>query len=150
MGNKLLVSMPWEGMISKMNIRSEKGYTGIDIATSVIVIFIFISIIAMLSYNFNTTSMEIEHRAEALDIAIEQIESMKTKSWQEITTEDTAYRQTQEIKQGYYRTIIVQDYHDIDSSKTAQIIKKVTVRIEYKLRKNMKKIELSTIITRES
>jgi len=35
-------------------IRSQKGYTGIDIAISVIVIFIFVSLIAMLIYNFNS------------------------------------------------------------------------------------------------
>ncbi len=132
-----------------MNIRSEKGYTGIDIAVSVIVIFIFVSMIAMLSYNFNSTSMEIEYRAKALDIAVNEIETMKTKSWQDITTEDTSYREIKEVQEGYYRTIIVQDYHDIDSSKTAQVLKKITVRIEYKFRKNMKKVELSTIITRE-
>lgn len=133
-----------------MNVKSEKGYTGIDIATSVIVIFIFISVIAMLSYNFNKTSMQIEFKAEALDIAVTEIEAMKTKSWQEITTEDTSYRQTKEVKQGYYRTIIVEDYHDIDSSKVAQVLKKITVRIEYKFRKNMQKVELSTVITKES
>lgn len=133
-----------------MNVKSEKGYTGIDIAVSVIVIFIFISIISMLSYNFNSTSMEIEYKAEALDIAINEIENMKTKSWQQITTEDTAYRETQEVKQGYYRTIIVEDYHDIDNSKQTQILKKITVRIEYKFKKNMRKVELSTLITRET
>lgn len=133
-----------------MNLKSEKGYTGIDIAISVIVIFIFISMISMLSYNFNSTSMEIEYRAEALDIAMNEIEIMKTKSWQDITTEDTKYRETTEVQQGYYRTIIVEDYHDIDSSKVAQILKKITVRIEYKFKKNMQKVELSTVIVRES
>lgn len=133
-----------------MNLKSEKGYTGIDIAISVIVIFIFISMISMLSYNFNSTSMEIEYRAEALDIAMNEIEIMKTKSWQDITTEDTKYRATTEVQQGYYRTIIVEDYHDIDSSKVAQILKKITVRIEYKFKKDMQKVELSTVIVRES
>lgn len=133
-----------------MNLKSEKGYTGIDIAISVIVIFIFISMISMLSYNFNSTSMEIEYRAEALDIAMNEIEIMKTKSWQDITTEDTKYRETTEVQQGYYRTIIVEDYHDIDSSKVAHILKKITVRIEYKFKKDMQKVELSTVIVRES
>ena len=133
-----------------MNVKSEKGYTGVDIAISVIVIFIFITIIAMLSYNFNSTSMEIQYKAQALDIAIAEIENMKTKSWQEITTEDTKYREITEVQQGYYRTIIVEDYHDIDSSKQAQILKKITVRIEYKFKKNMQKVELSTLIVRES
>ncbi len=132
-----------------MNIKSEKGYTGIDIAISVIVIFIFISLISMLSYNFNSTSMEIEYKAKALDLAITEIETMKTKTWQDITTEETNYRETTQIQEGYYRTIIVEDYNDIDSSKIAQILKKITVRIEYKFKKTIKKVELSTLIVRE-
>ena len=132
-----------------MNIKSEKGYTGIDIAISVIVIFIFISLISMLSYNFNSTSMEIEYKAKALDLAITEIETMKTKTWQDITTEETSYRETTQIQEGYYRTIIVEDYNDIDSSKIAQILKKITVRIEYKFKKTIKKVELSTLIVRE-
>lgn len=60
-----------------MNWKSEKGYTGIDIATSVVVLFIFISLIASLSYRFNRSAKEIELKAQAIDIAVSEMENKK-------------------------------------------------------------------------
>ena len=58
-------------------MKSEKGYTGVDIVISVIVLFIFVSIIATLSYSFNSSAKEIELKSKATEIAITQIETMK-------------------------------------------------------------------------
>ena len=42
-----------------MKLRSEKGFTGIEIAVSVVIIFIFVSIIAILNYRISSTAKEI-------------------------------------------------------------------------------------------
>ena len=127
-----------------MNFKSERGYTGIDIATSIVILFIFVSLIATLSYNFSSTSKQIELRAEATALAVSEIEQMKNKR-----LEDIDYRETIEIQEGFFRTITVLDYHDIDETKLAGLVKKVTVQIQYKFHQEIETVELSTIISKE-
>lgn len=131
-------------------MKNEKGYVGVDIVISVIVLFIFVSFIATLSYRVNSSSKEVELKSKAAEIAIAEIELIKNKTWNDITTEDTTYRETTEIEQGYYRTIIVEDYHDIDSTKRIDIVKKITVQIQYMFKGEQESVELSTIIAKEN
>ena len=51
--------------------------------------------------------------------------------------------------EGFFRKIIIQDYHDIDSSRTAGIVKKITVQISYKFKNQNKTVELSSIKAKE-
>ncbi len=136
-----------KGMEVKM--KSEKGYTGVDIAISVIVLFIFTSFIATLSYRVNSSSKEIELKSKATEIAVAEIEMIKNKTWNDITTEDPSERESTEIQEGYYRTIRVEDYHDIDSSKRSDIVKKITVQIQYMFKGKQQAVELSTVIAKE-
>lgn len=131
-------------------MKSEKGYAGVDIAISIVVLFIFISLIATLSYRANSSSKEIELKSKATQIAVTEIERIKNKTWNDITTEDIAYRETTEVEQGYFRTIVVNDYHDIDSSKNSDIVKKISVQIQYMFKGKQETVELSTIIAKES
>lgn len=131
-------------------MKSEKGYAGVDIAISIVVLFIFISLIATLSYRANSSSKEIELKSKATQMAVTEIEIIKNKTWNDITTEDVAYRETTEVEQGYFRTIVVEDYHDIDSSKNSDIVKKITVQIQYMFKGKQETVELSTIIAKES
>ena len=64
-----------------MKMKSEKGFTGIDIAISVTVLFIFVSIIAVLTYNINSSSKEVELKEEAINLAIDEIEKIKRKTF---------------------------------------------------------------------
>lgn len=145
-------------------MKSEKGYTGIDIAISVVVLFIFVSVIATLSYSFNSSSKEVELKAEATAIAVEEIEKLKneldfndianmskTNGNSQYFPTDTS-KDTEEIegKQGFYKKIIVQDYNDIDKTKIPGLAKKVTVTIQYMFKGETQTVELSTIIAKES
>lgn len=131
-------------------MKSEKGYTGVDIAISIVVLFLFISLISTLSYHVNSSYKEIELKSKATEIAIIEIEKMKSKTWEEITTEDISYRETVEVQEGYFRTIIVRDYHDLDTSKNSDVIKKITVQIQYMFKGKQEMIEISTLIAKEN
>ena len=131
-----------------MNIKSEKGFTGIDISIAIIVIFIFSTLIALLCYNINSRSEEIELKSKALELAIEEIEKMKNKTISQLNTLNTSYTTEQEIQEGFSREISIIDYHDIKPSADSNIVKKVTVKIKYKFRKQIETIELSTIISK--
>ncbi len=141
-----------------MNFRSEKGFTGIDIAVSVVIIFIFISIIAMLSYRINSTSKEIQLKSDAIYVAINEIEDAKSKGLEEFKGRSVAdgnsvvVENVETEKQGYYKTITVLDYTDLDGNadKTKDIVKKVTVKITYMYKAKEQSVELSTLLTKES
>ena len=141
-----------------MNFRSEKGFTWIDIAVSVVIIFIFISIIAMLSYRINSTSKEIQLKSDAIYVAINEIENAKSKGLEEFKGRSVAdgnsvvVENVETEKQGYYKTITVLDYTDLDGNadKTKDIVKKVTVKITYMYKAKEQSVELSTLLTKES
>lgn len=137
-------------------MKDERGYTGVDIAISVVVLFIFVSIIANLSYSFNSSSKEIELKAKATSLAIDEIEDMKKKDFEEIKNqglneEDMAYITKEEIQgiknQGFYRTIEIEDYAFNHPEKIAGIVKKVTVKIQYMFKNQQQTVELSTILS---
>lgn len=144
-----------------MDIRNQKGYTGIDIAISVIVITIFISLIAVLIYKFNSSSNEVQLKSKATEIAIDEIEKVKAagfKAYEEMnqTTKEgkdgnSLVNQQVEREQGFYKTIIVEDYTDIKGEdKISNLVKRVTVTISYMEKGQEQQISLSTILSKEN
>ena len=137
-------------------MKNEKGYTGIDIAISVVVIFIFVSVIANLSYQFNSSSQEIELKAKATTLAIDEIENMKKKDFEEIKdkglqNDDIEYVATQEVQgkenQGFYKTVEIEDYVLNHPEAKQGLVKKVTVKIEYNFKNKRQTVKLSTILS---
>ena len=133
-----------------MRIKSEKGFTLIDIGTAIVVIFIFITLISILIYQFNSSYDEIKIESEAVELAIKEIEKIKMKSIEnlesELNEENIEYgnneenAKLQEIKEGFYRQLIIEDYHDID--------KRIKVQVKYKFKKQEHTIELATLISK--
>ena len=138
-----------------MKIRSEKGFTGIDIAVSVIILFIFVTIIAMLIYRVNSTSREIGLKSDATYIAINEIEQVKNNgidSYLGKRNNSVVGTENQEVSgtEGFYKTTTVEDYADINSSATVDVVKRVTVKISYMFQAKVQTVELSTIVSKES
>ena len=48
-----------------MNVKSQKGFTGIDITIAIIVITLFVSIISVVFYNITISSKKVERKTEA-------------------------------------------------------------------------------------
>lgn len=142
-------------------IRSQKGYTGIDIAISVIVIFIFVSLITMLIYNFNSSADELKIKSDATYIAVNEIEKIKSQDFSEFlgmdktTTVDkngkSLVNQPVEGNEGFYKTTTILDYKDVngDASIEKDIVKKVTVKISYMYKGKERSVQLSTILSKE-
>lgn len=145
-----------------MDIRSQKGYTGIDIAISVIVITIFISLIAVLIYRFNSSSNEVQLKSKATEIAIDEIEKVKAagfKTYEEMdqtTKEDkegnSLVNQSVEEEHGFYKTISVEDYTDTENNedKISNLVKRVTVTISYMVKGQEQQVSLSTLLSKEN
>lgn len=142
-----------------MKLRSEKGFTGIDISISVVIIFIFVSIIAALIAQVNSKSREISLKNDATYIAINEIEKVKSNGLEEYVGKSEAdgnnvICENEEIEneEGFYKTITVLDYADVEKDEAIEkdIVKKVTVKISYMYRNEEQKVELSTIVSKES
>ncbi len=137
-----------------MKIKSEKGFTGIDIAISVIVLFIFVSLIAVLIYNSNSSSREVELKSEATYLAIHEIEDIKNEGFESIKTISISnggnpYKDEEAEQAGFHKKVIIQDYTDIEGNedKIPNLVKQVTVQISYMFKSKTQIVELSTVLS---
>lgn len=140
-----------------MNFRSEKGFTGIDISVSVVIIFIFVTTIAMLTYRVNSTSKQIQLKSEATYLVIDEIENIKGQgidAYEGVSAANgnSVVVENKEIKEGYYETVTIWDYTDFEGNedKTSDVVKKVTVKISYMYKAQEQTVELSTVISKEN
>lgn len=143
-----------------MKIKNEKGVSGIEVAIVVVLIFIFVSVIASLIYRINSKSNEIELKSEATSIAVDEIELIKNtdfSEFEELNKTSTTDKNGNSLvnqptsKEGFYKTIIVEDYTDIEGNedKISDLVKKVTVKISYMFKSKEQSVELSTLLLKE-
>ena len=138
-----------------MNFKSDKGIAGIDITVSIIIITVFVSIITALFYTINLTAQDIERKREATSIAIKTIENLKTINFEDLeeAVENGGFPRyyTDETNKTlpYYEEVIIADYADLPENqgldKINGLVKKVTVKVSYKVGKDEKNIEISII-----
>lgn len=141
-------------------MKKQNGIAGIDIVISLIIITVFISLIAVLTFNIQRNNEEIKRRSEATSHAIDIIEEIKGKGFSKLPP--TGQYTIDEYPDGYilnedgsatpyYQEIRVKDYSELEGNveKEAEIIKIVTVNVSYKSGKNNENVEISTSITKE-
>lgn len=139
-----------------MNLKKKNGYTITDISIAVVILFILVSIIAMLFYEYQSSSQSIERKAIATNYAISEIEQIKAtdfskyegisvKNGNNIIAEENI-----ENSNGYYKQVIVEDYADLNEGETFDLVKKVTVKIKYKFKNQEQTVEISTLKTKEN
>ena len=151
-----------------MKFKSEKGFTGIDITIALIIVLLFMSLISVLLFNITKSSKSIERESEATYIATAIIESFKSKNYEDIklTSEvnitnylDSNNNQIIPVKtsgtvdlndnrilieQGYTANVIVVNYPEDED-----LVKIITVRVQYKLAAETKTVELNTSVVRK-
>lgn len=150
-----------------MNLKSNKGYVGIDASIAVLVLLILIPTITGMIYNVNKTNNLIDRKTEALSIAINTIETAKGLGLEALGKENVI----QDLKDDLYSeldieeenvTLIknentykieidIQDYADTEEGKAQSAIegvsKIINVKVIFKSGKEQKNIELSTVIS---
>lgn len=141
-----------------MHIRNQKGIAGIDIAISIIVITIFMSIIGNLITNINLNFKNIERNTIATSYAVQEMENIKANSFIEYIDKgiEEPYIIEEDLMKdgtfsGYHKKITIKDYKLIkeDNSKQQNLVKEVIVEILYKIGNKEKSISLSTYISKE-
>ena len=125
-----------------MFIKNQKGIAAIDIAISIIVITIFIALIGNLIVNINLNAKDSERKTIATSYAVQEIENIKAKDFQEYT--DKGIQEPYVIEEdimkdnnftGYHKKITIKDYVLIkqEPRPPPNIVKDATVEISYKL-----------------
>lgn len=133
-----------------MKLKSNKGFTGIDISVAVVVFIIFSSVVATLFYNYVITSKKIERKTIATNLCIEIIEALKESPFDELiktsetpmSIEDlqTISGKTINLPNGYVPEINIEDYKD------ENIIKILRVTISYKENNKTDDITIETLV----
>lgn len=141
-------------------MKNEKGFTGIDIVVSVIIITIFIALIANLIANINLKSTGIERKSEATSYAVQEIEKIKAQGYKSdyedkgVSSIDVLEEQDININgkfSGYHKKTIIKDYVLIqnDSTKEANLVKEITVQISYLLANKEQNVEITTVVVKD-
>ena len=142
-----------------MNIKDEKGITEIDITLTVILITIFLAVVLTIFTSIQKNTTKLNRETEAMYYAVDTIENIKSQNFSILPKKGTSkINGVSDLADGYikdksgnitsyYRTITVQDYTELsgNSSKTAEVLKKITVEIAYKDQNKDKSVTLSTI-----
>ncbi len=133
-----------------MNLKNNKGFTGIDISVATIVFIVFASIISMLFYNMAVSSKKIERKTVATNLCIEIIEALKESPFDKLTkteeasmdieTLQTISGKTINLPNGYVPEIIIEDY------KEENVIKILRVTISYKENNKNEEITIETLV----
>lgn len=161
-----------------MNLRNNKGYTGSDIIISILILMVFIPTIVALIYSIDTKNNEVERKNYAMTLSCNIIETLKSididkldeetnlndiknkinkfkANDSEITknNEDGKITFSSEDSDGnrYVVLIKIEDYKDYSGETNIEdnVVKKITVTTEYRINKETKNVEISTLKTIE-
>lgn len=138
-----------------MNLKNNKGVTGVDIAISIVILIIFVSFIAAMFYNLSKSSKELERKTTATNLAIEIIETMKITEFDLLTirdyaeiNEDGLYQllgQNIEIPNGYTVNLAIKNPED--NADMGELMKTVSVEVIFKQQKDLtEKVSIETLI----
>ena len=143
--------------IKVQNAKNNKGFTTADIVVAIVVIMIFVSLIATLFYNFYLTTTAKNRNAMATNYIVDVIEEIKAMNYDEVQkdTQDSnsinnliqQLEATKQIPKGYIITGEVQKYNETEGNTDKKdLVKILTIRVEYSLGKKTEKIEISTLL----
>ena len=147
-----------------MKIKDEKGFTGIDITVAVIIIMLFMTLIGTIFYNITASHRKLERKTEATYIAIDVMEKLKAQNYEDlivgeynsnkITDEEYEKNKTAKIlkdaiEEGYSLKVTIKNYNTPEENGY-DLVKIITVKVEYKVGKNTENVELKTTVTREN
>ena len=127
-------------------MKKNNGFTGVDIAISVVIFTIFVTVIASMFYNLTVTETRIQRKTEATNLAIKVIETMKIIEFDKLTEgmsiDDINNLITDkiEVPNGYSVTV------GVDNSTYPDVIKIISVQVNYKLGKQDETINIETLV----
>lgn len=157
----------------KKFFKKNNGFTGVDISISIIVILIFVPTIFGVVYNIQKTNAGIERKTNAVNIATDVLEIVKSEQYSDITVSNSklvtdlnnkytksSYKNTEKEEDGYnyiyYSTkgsnnesyqiqLGIKNYYP-SSSKTEDYVKEIKVRVFYFFGNSVKDIDIGIVV----
>ncbi len=157
----------------KKIFKKNNGFTGVDISISIIVILIFVPTIFGVVYNIQKTNAGIERKTNAVNIATDVLEIVKSEQYSDITVSNSklvtdlnnkytksSYKNTEKEEDGYnyiyYSTkgsnnesyqiqLGIKNYYP-SSSKTEDYVKEIKVRVFYFFGNSVKDIDIGIVV----
>lgn len=144
----------------RIKVKENKGFTTADIVISIIVIMIFVGMITTLFYNFYLTTSAKNRNSIATNYIIDVIEEIKSMNYEDVQPDTNETHTinaviqnlevTNNIPKQYKITAEVQKYNELEGNTNKKdLVKMLTVRVEYTVGKKTEKIEISTLLTRK-
>lgn len=150
-------------------LRSNKGYTGIDISIAMIIILIFVPTIFGIVYNLQKSRIKTEREATAVGIAVDILEIAKTLNYNDLNLIEGEFKSILDNKyevsgqnsntenDAYYTFISGNDnrykiqvsvlkYTPENISNTDDFVKQVKVIVTYPIENTTNSIDISTVI----
>ena len=155
--NKLLKGL-------NMDLKSNKGYVGIDITIAVLILIILVPTIMGIVYNINLSKHSTGVKSEALSIAVNTIETAKACKLEMLTEQqllsdlnssniyvmniDNATNSAiiTTSTASYILDVEVEDYSEIDEEAQENILKRLTVNVKYKVGNKEQSINIKNLI----
>ena len=152
--------------MKKINKLSDnKGVTGADLSIAVVAIIIFVSIITSLFYNVYIMNQKTTRMSEATDIITTIFEKIDVMDYENVSLENNEKElsvylndyidnenqsQSENVykgkKGGYNVTLNIEKYNEQDGNQDKEdVIKKITINVEYNVGNKTQSIEMSTL-----
>lgn len=145
-----------------MNLKDNKGVTGVDVAVATVILIVFVSLIAALFYNLSSTSKKIERKSTATNIAIEIIEALKVTNFADLSAHEVVEEEVTssdlnaltgkdiEIPNGYTVKITIKnpEKDGAEDLTMGEVVKVVVSEVSYSTGKDLNKdgnIDLETV-----
>lgn len=143
-----------------INVKGQKGISGVDLVISLAIVIVFVSIIAIVYTNLNSVNISIERAQKATDYAIEILEKTDELYYSEVNSETFAVNEAEngkhtvagiEIARGYTVNVIIDNYNQTDGENNGRldVVKTIIVQVEYKANGKTEEVEMKKIKTKE-
>ena len=127
-------------MSKKSNLKSDNGFTAIDISVAIVILTLMITLISTITYNAYTQLLSTHKTSVATMYAVEILEKVSKTQYDSSKLLEGTYRTTEDnpnilgidISTGYTAILGVQDYNKIAGNAGKEdLIKIITVAIVY-------------------
>lgn len=135
--------------MNKKILKANNGISMTDVIIAIIILCMFVGVIGNLYYQISLQSNFIRLNTMAVYYTVKIAEDIDKMPYEEVTNDlNTNIKTTYQIPDLFNATIEVQNYNEIDTTKE-DIIKIVTIKIEYEFNKQTKYYEIEKLKIKE-
>ena len=135
--------------MKKLNLKEDKGISMVDIIIAIVILSMFVGLIGSLYYNIAYSNNSVRMDATAAYYAIKIAEATDKMTYEEVEeTLNETLKEKYNLPENINATIQVEKYNEGDNTKL-DIIKKLTIKVDYTFMNDSKSFELEKLKIKE-